>query len=203
MISIRNGTFETNSSSCHSVTIFKDPKDWEDFKNHKTFIRECMYDINEHTDIFNIIDSDNRLEYIKTFDEIYDIVKDSIEHPDESICRRGYNCDEKDVKIFNYLRKNISKELLFKILTGNDDEEIVKLDTPITITYGSGYQYTYENLKVYDFYDFLFGYGNLSSDLPKIYIYGNNGDWEKADVKEYIEKNTNESLVLVTRNEEC
>ena len=37
MITIRRGTFETNSSSAHSITIMSEAN-WEDFKNLKKFI---------------------------------------------------------------------------------------------------------------------------------------------------------------------
>jgi hypothetical protein len=37
MITIRRGTFETNSSSAHSITIMSETN-WEDFKNLKKFI---------------------------------------------------------------------------------------------------------------------------------------------------------------------
>lgn len=37
MITIRRGTFETNSSSAHSITIMNEAN-WEDFKNLRKFI---------------------------------------------------------------------------------------------------------------------------------------------------------------------
>lgn len=37
MVTIRRGTFETNSSSAHSITIMSEAN-WEDFKNLKKFI---------------------------------------------------------------------------------------------------------------------------------------------------------------------
>ena len=56
MKTIRLGTFETNSSSCHSVMIMlKD--DWEDFKNHKKFINEHVKEkltLNKVAEVFNI-----------------------------------------------------------------------------------------------------------------------------------------------------
>ena len=37
MVNIRRNVFETNSSSCHSITIMR-KQDWNDFKNHDKII---------------------------------------------------------------------------------------------------------------------------------------------------------------------
>ena len=41
MKTVRFGTFETNSSSCHSLTVMR-KQDWEDFKNYKKFINSSI-----------------------------------------------------------------------------------------------------------------------------------------------------------------
>lgn len=79
MKTIRLGTFETNSSSCHSVTIMlKD--DWEDFKNHKKFINEHINKAYSEENYYGL--SGQMIDHSKfiTFDELKKVVKDGNEN---------------------------------------------------------------------------------------------------------------------------
>ena len=202
---IRQGTFETNSSSCHSITIFQDGKDWEDFKNHLVYINRGMYDMEEHAERVNIITKENRDEYIVSIDHLYDELTEILNNT-PSLRNSSYvQYNEKDVYIFNYLKKNWSAELMMKILVGKSDDVICTPDKPIKIRYYFDNErvYTYDTLTASDFYDFLLGYGRFSEELPEFYVYGDGHEWSEAKVKRFIDEDTGERLVIVIRDEEC
>ena len=78
MKTIRRGTFETNSSSCHSVTIMlKD--DWEDYKNHKKFINEHINKAYSEDNYYGLIGQMIDHSKFITFDELKKVVKDGNE----------------------------------------------------------------------------------------------------------------------------
>lgn len=202
---IRRGTFETNSSSCHSITIFQDGKDWEDFKNHLVYINRGMYDMEEHTERVNFITKENRDEYIVNIDHLYDKLTELLNDTPRLINSHYVQYNEKDEYIFNYLKKNWSAELMMKILVGKCDDVICTPDKPIKVRYYFDNEkvYTYDTLTASDFYDFLFGYGRFSDELPEFYVYGDGGEWSEAKVKRFIDEDTGERLVIVIRDEEC
>ena len=202
---IRRGTFETNSSSCHSITIFQDGKDWEDFKNHLVYINRGMYDMEEHTERVNFITKENRDEYIVNIDHLYDKLTELLNDTPRLINSHYVQYNEKDEYIFNYLKKNWSAELMMKILVGKCDDVICTPDKPIKVRYYFDNEkvYTYDTLTASDFYDFLFGYGRFSDELPEFYVYCDGGEWSEAKVKRFIDEDTGERLVIVIRDEEC
>ena len=208
MKTIRFNTFETNSSSCHSVTVFKNPKDWEDFKNNKTYLRRDMYDMEEHVERVNIINNENRKEYIADIKDLYNRIKEEIDDLAVPLRYTRYcEYDDKDNFIAKYLKEHFDFELMMKILLEPGDTVVCVPPKPISVRsyYDVDRVYTYEDFKVYDFYDFLFGCGLSSDDLPKFYVYGDDGDsgWTRAEVKELVDKNTGEEFVVVVRDEEC
>lgn len=203
---IRRNTFETNSSSCHSITLFNNAQDWQDFKEHKTYINREMYNIEEHLSSFDVIDEKNHDDYIGSIQDLYNDVKERFDNVSKDSLRsyrysNGY--DEKDDFMFNYLKKNFNEKLFIKIITGKGDEEIVKPEKPIVVRYDRDHTFEYDNLTVSDFYNYMFGYGCFIDDMPKFYIYGDDGDWHNATVNEYVEKQTNKEIVMVTRDLEC
>lgn len=202
---IRRGTFETNSSSCHSITIFQDGKDWEDFKNHLIYINRGMYDMEEHAERVNFITKENRDEYIVSIDHLYDKLTEILNDTPRLINSHYVQYNEKDEYIFNYLKKNWSAELMMKILVGKCDDVICTPDKPIKVRYYFDNEkvYTYDTLTASDFYDFLFGYGRFSDELPDFYVYGDGHEWSEAKVKRFIDEDTGERLVIVIRDEEC
>lgn len=205
MKTIRRGTFETNSSSCHSITIFEDGKDWEDFKNHLVYINRGMYDMEEHAERVNIITKENRDEYIVSIDHLYDKLTGILNDTPHLISSHYVQYNEKDEYIFNYLKNNWSVELMMKILTGKGGDVICTPDKPIKVRYYFDNEkvYTYDTLTASDFYDFLFGYGRFSDELPEFYVYGDGHEWDEAKVKRFIDEDTGERLVIVIRDEEC
>lgn len=164
-----------------------------------------MYDMEEHAERVNFITKENRDEYIVSIDHLYDKVTEILN--DTPNLRSSYyvQYNEKDEYIFNYLKKNWSAELMMKILVGKSDEVICKLDPPIKIKYHFDVDriYTYDELTASDFYDFLFGYGRFSDELPDFYVYGDGHEWSEAKVKRFIDEDTGERLVIVIRDEEC
>ena len=210
MKTVRFGTFETNSSSCHSVTVFKDAQDWKDFKEKKVYLRRDMFDMQEHEERLNVIDSSNKREYIRSLDELYEDVKDHIENDAGPLRRSNYHnynegIAELEMETYKYLINYFSRELFDKILFEPGSVEVCKLNKPVEVCYdysGSGKVYTYDALTVNDFYDYIFG-GVHFDEIPSFYIYGM-CDWdESAAVEEYTKKGTNEEMVVVTRDEEC
>lgn len=205
MKTIRFGTFETNSSSCHSITIFEDGKDWEDFKNHLVCINRGMYDMEEHVERINFITKENRDEYLVSIDHLYDRITQVLE--DTPNLRSSYyiQYNDKDEYLFKYLKKNWSIDLMNKIIFGKNADVICKLDPPIKVRYyfDREKEYVYDELTVSDFYDFIFGYGRFSEDLPEFYVYGEGSSWEESKVKRYVDEDTGERIVVVDRNEEC
>ena len=54
MFSIRRGTFETNSSSTHSISIYTD-KEWEDYKNKEDDLSYLLNDEDKFMTIDEVI----------------------------------------------------------------------------------------------------------------------------------------------------
>lgn len=210
MKTVRFNTFETNSSSCHSVTVFKNPEDWKDFKNNKTGLRRIMYDIEEHSECVNIISDENRDEYIVDLKDLYNSMKEGVDNMTSPLRGSTYvSYNDKDNFIASYLKEHLDFSLMMKILTGGSMDIICVPPKPIVLRY-SHYDdvktYTYDSLTVSDFYEFIFGYGRFFGDLPRFYVYGDecsNAGWTNAEVKELIDKNTGEEITVVIRNEEC
>lgn len=82
---IRRNTFETNSSSCHSVTTM--PTDlWTQFKNHEVVFKKGEWDIECHTSISTVLNEDN-IKYVAIpFDKYYQSFHSALlEGKDETI----------------------------------------------------------------------------------------------------------------------
>lgn len=78
MISIRKGTFETNSSSTHSFGISRDSGDWE--RLHDIFYTILYGDSKRNIDgIDDIYDEEGLLELLKLLNEAQTIMLDGSE----------------------------------------------------------------------------------------------------------------------------
>ena len=165
-----------------------------------------MYDMEEHAERVNIITKENRDEYIVSINHLYGKLTGILN--DTPNLRSSYyvQYNEKDEYIFNYLKKNWSAELMMEILTGKGDDVICTPDKPIKEVryyFDNEKVYTYDTLTASDFYDFLFGYGKFSDELPDFYVYGDGHEWDEAKVKRFIDEDTGDRLVIVIRDEEC
>ena len=212
MKTIRIGTFETNSSSCHVIQLMN-TKDWEDFKSGQLLIKKAPFgEIEEHREI--TVDlrgcaSDNYY-WTDCFMSLDDFVNDfyqNIEENRKEISKEfsSYKDDYYEFKkqIFNYIMDSSHKSIIKKIITEREPENLFKSDEqqnaslflvefkePITCTY-IGYKEqeittTYKGITADDIYDFLFGYDNRLS------INSENSIWGKVFPEFYSYNDSNE-----------
>ena len=201
MKTLRVGTFETNSSSCHVIQIMN-TKDWEDFKAGNLLIKkEPFGEINEHQEKVVDLRGSNSDDYNWTdwFMSIDDFINDfyqNIEENRKEISDRFFHLVNKDSffefkkQIFNYIMDTSKKEIIKKILIEapgyeykvnkaaiNDDRDlIVKFVTPITCTYemydGSLNALIYRGFTTGDVKDFLFNGFDYCNVLEEDSIWG-------------------------------
>ena len=186
MKTLRIGTFETNSSSCHVIQIMN-TKDWEDFKAGNLLIKkEPFGEINEHQEKVVDLRGSNSDDYNWTdwFMSIDDFINDfyqNIEENRKEISDRFFRLVDKDSffefkkQIFNYIMNTSKKEIIKNILIeapgyeykvnkaiiNADRDLLVKFATPVTCTFemydGSLNATIYRGLTTGDVKDFLFG----------------------------------------------
>lgn len=186
MKTLRIGTFETNSSSCHVIQIMN-TKDWEDFKAGNLLIKkEPFGEINEHREKVVDLRGSNSDDYNWTdwFMSIDDFINDfyqNIEENRKEISDRFFRLTYKDSffefkkQIFNYIMDTSKKEIIKNILIEapgyeykvnkaviNDDRDLlVKFVTPVTCIFemydGSLNATVYRGFTTGDVKDFLFG----------------------------------------------
>ena len=201
MKTLRIGTFETNSSSCHVIQIMN-TKDWEDFKAGNLLIKkEPFGEINEHQEKVVDLRGSNSDDYNWTdwFMSIDDFINDfyqNIEENRKEISDRFFYLVNKDSffefkkQIFNYIMDTSKKEIIKKIFIEapgyeykvnkaafNDDRDlIVKFVTPITCTYemydGSLNTLIYRGFTTGDVKDFLFNGFDCCNVLEEDSIWG-------------------------------
>lgn len=186
MKTLRIGTFETNSSSCHVIQIMN-TKDWEDFKAGNLLIKRKPFgEIYEHQEKVVDLRGSNSDNYNWTdwFMSIDDFINDfyqNIEENQKEISDRFFSLIDKDSffefkkQIFNYIMDTSKKEIIKNILIEapgyeykvnkaviNDDRDLlVKFATPVTCTFemydGSLNATIYRGFTTGDVKDFLFG----------------------------------------------
>ena len=208
MKTLRIGTFETNSSSCHVIQIMN-TKDWEDFKAGNLLIKkEPFGEINEHQEKVVDLRGSNSDDYNWTdwFMSIDDFINDfyqNIEEHRKEISDRFFRLVDKDSffefkkQIFNYIMDTSKKEIIKNILIEapgyeykvnkaviNDDRDLlVKFATPVTCTFemydGSLNATIYRGFTTGDVKDFLF-------DDYKTSIAEDDSIWGKTFPKFYI-----------------
>lgn len=201
MKTLRIGTFETNSSSCHVIQIMN-TKDWEDFKAGNLLIKkEPFGEINEHQEKVVDLRGSNSDDYNWTdwFMSIDDFINDfyqNIEENRKEISDRFFHLANKDSffefkkQIFNYIMDTSKKEIIKKILIEapgyeykvnkaalNDDRDlIVKFVTPVTCTFemydGSLNATVYRGFTTGDVKDFLFNGFDYCNVLEEDSIWG-------------------------------
>ena len=201
MKTLRIGTFETNSSSCHVIQIMN-TKDWEDFKAGNLLIKkEPFGEINEHQEKVvdhrgSNSDDDNWTDWLMSIDDFINDFYQNIEENRKEISDRFFHLVNKDSffefkkQIFNYIMDTSKKEIIKKILIEapgyeykvnkaaiNDDRDlIVKFVTPITCTYemydGSLNVLIYRGFTTGDVKDFLFNGFDYCNVLEEDSIWG-------------------------------
>jgi hypothetical protein len=201
MTTIRRGVFETNSSSEHSLTLFQD-NIWKEFVERKVFILEEAFLRNEeHHQIFvNVIDDYSRDEFIINADEYYEQSIEKVqERPLKSSFFRDASYNNFTAEIEQFIKKNISREFLEKVLTSDSDTVLYTFDKPVKVNYGTylsnnnDHIVEYNNITAENVYEILFNYNYYN--LDKVYIY-NSGTWAKKFIKQWTtEKNENRVLI--------
>lgn len=211
MKTLRIGTFETNSSSCHVIQIMN-TKDWEDFKAGNLLIKkEPFGEINEHQEKVVDLRGSNSDDYNWTdwFMSIDDFINDfyqNIEENRKEISDRFFRLANKNSffefkkQIFNYIMDTSKKEIIKNILIEapgyeykvnkaviNDDRDlIVKFVTPVTCTFemydGSLNATIYRGFTTGDVKDFLFN----DFDDCKTSVLEEDSIWGKAFPDFYI-----------------
>lgn len=185
MKTLRIGTFETNSSSCHVIQLMN-TKDWEDFKSGQLLIKKAPFDgkIEEHNDVtVDLRGCSDNFSWTSCFMSADDFVNDfykNIEENKEEICERFAHIEddfyEFKKQIFNFVINPSNKDIVKKVLLeetlsdfGDKFESqqyesslLVKFKKPITITY-SDYKRQkitniYKGITADNVYDFLFDY---------------------------------------------
>ena len=86
MISIRQGTWETNSSSCHSATIMR-KEDWERFKTYELFITEEIKRYHDEDNYYNMRAQMIKPESFVDFEGLKVYLKEHIKEANESSYR--------------------------------------------------------------------------------------------------------------------
>ena len=82
MKTVRFGTFETNSSSCHAITAMR-KSDWEKFKNGETFIKEKIDVTYSEDDYYGLRAQAIKPESFVSFDELKAYLKEQIKKGDK------------------------------------------------------------------------------------------------------------------------
>ena len=212
MITIRQNVFETNSSSCHSLTFFSKSL-WKDFIDRKVFIRRSSFsDWEIHTTKFDTIDKDSKEYYLISANDYYKETVESIKTALSKPVSKYYSASDFEYAIMGYLKENISKELLQKILFGKSDDIIYNFKEPIVEDYGRyhsdnrDHTITYTGITVSDLYGCIYNQDRF--DVEKVYIFGED-TWNKDQVKywkvwvqdknESVKEENEEEIILIDR----
>lgn len=209
MKTLRIGTFETNSSSCHVIQIMN-TKDWEDFKAGNLLIKkEPFGEIDEHmekvVDLCGSASDDyNWTDWFMTIDDFINDFYQNIEENRKEISERFFNwCNDEFFefrkRIFNYVMDASKKEIIKKILIeakgyeykcnrydeAIDSDLLVKFETPITCEYtrygdsDEKVQIIYRGFTTGDVQDFF-------NDYDKLDLASSDSIWGKSFPEFYI-----------------
>ena len=129
MITVRNGVFETNSSSCHVITIAR-RSDWTDFKSGKTGWKRNSYAIEEHETItYKLQDED-----IIDLDEAFESVKKTLVAENDEAFYNYFAEDLLAKNVWQYVKDNFSRKMFDDFLNGNA-QPTVTFDKPVVFHY--------------------------------------------------------------------
>lgn len=213
MVTVRLGTFETNSSSCHAFTIINSSH-WEDFKAQKIYIKvDNCAETKIHTTVIDDISKDNYDDYFISADEyinsVYNEVSDYFNNASSSYNRArysSYSTSEFDSIVDSYIKKNLTVDLLRDILLKPAEDILFSLDKPYYEDYSRYYSdnkdhiVEHKAISVGDAFDRIFGYGRGRFEFIDVYIYGTSSwDPQNISLKEFVAKDTSEDILLIER----
>lgn len=219
MKTVRQSTFETNSSSCHCLQIMY-AQDWNNFKNGELFIKKDEFELGEHElkffDMRPKIDEDFVENWRKWFiskdelvEKIYSFIKNEVEqnirlfkeNHDKLLWEIIVKKNEKDLRDF----------ILLFLEKKSQEDGLYVLEKFDKIVYKIGKnEYSEDKITVNDFETMLDDYSyynEIKEDCELPYFYHNVDDgWDSATVEEFIDaknKQQEKNIVFVDRTESC
>lgn len=172
--------------------------DWESFKkNEVAIVSDYMSDLEEHTNVTDIIDDKNRERYLITIKdyckETCEQIKSFFNNP-LRVSEFSFGQMDKNAKaIWNFLRDNCSEELIAMVLLGNPNDEL----TSYNLSNDSADNIS---ITVDDLYRYLFHYWPGMLDIRTIEIFGER-KWDMPEVegKVFRPENPDDKTVIVER----
>lgn len=205
MFTIRQGTFETNSSSCHSLTVMTKGI-WDSFKKREVFIRCSHFSAIEiHTTVFDEINNENKDDYLVNAEDYYkEVVKEAKAYFGSTLSNRYvYSSSEFNNAVDNFIKKNLTVEMVKDALLGKKDKKVLyTFNKPIVEDYshyhydGLEHKIVYKNITVRDIYQRIFDNGDF--DVPHVYIYGLY-TWKKEDIKIWTPRGAKKGIESETK----
>lgn len=129
MVTVRNEVFETNSSSCHVITIAR-RSDWTDFKNGKTGWKKDSYAIEEHESITYKLQDEDIIDLDKAFEK----VKKTLTAENDEAFNNRFADDPLTKGVWQYVKDHFSRKMFDDFLNGYGQPR-VPFDNPITVHY--------------------------------------------------------------------
>ena len=138
MKTVRRNIFETNSSSCHALTVMSHSY-WDEFKAHNLFLINGVFEYEEHEDRYYDIRGKED-EYFITFADFFKQVKAKVASYEY---KYSYYFTESTNKFYeqeaDILKKNFSKKFFLKLLDNcYSDDYFIRFENPIEIKYSQG-----------------------------------------------------------------
>lgn len=185
MNTIRYNVYETNSSSCHSIT-FCSGKEWNDFVNHKVCWIRDNWSIDEHSSTTHTVCDEDKIDVTELFKKVLEILDDEPRFLN-SYSYRGYHPSEDidagmilDLAVFRWLKKEITTvDKLVEYCTSTNDDLRIKLEKPFDVQYSWNDKPThYEDFGLYSIRDVLKKIIELAYGCYFPYFYGDDC-WDK------------------------
>ena len=219
MRTVRQSTFETNSSSCHCLQIMY-AQDWNNFKNGELFIKKDEFELEEHElkffDMRPKTDEDFVENWRKWFiskdelvEKIYSFIRNEVE-PNINRLKESHT-----KHLWEIVVKKDSKELhdfisIFIEKYNNQNYEY-KLETFDKIIYKVNDDEFFDDCITVDDFQMMIEdhsyYNKVKEDCELPYFYGISDDgWCYAKVEEFIDaknKQQEKNIVFVDRTESC
>lgn len=172
---------------------------WQRFVSHEILLKR-PFEVKEFEETFYEYEPSDFI----SLEDYFNLVKKDIIGLPHTV---GYDWDELEDAAYEYAKK-LTFEDFKRIVFANYNENIYKLEKPITVDYTRYYHddkdhhRTYEYLTAGDIWDKLFHW-SLTNERPSVYFY--DGDFEKdiIEIREYTRGDGVTKDVFVVREEEA
>ena len=129
MTTVRNGVFETNSSSCHVITIAR-RSDWTDFKSGKTGWKKDSYAVEERESItYKLQDED-----IIDLDEAFEKVEKTLTAENDEVFNDRFADNPLTKGVWQYVKDHFSRKMFDDFLNGYGQPR-VPFNDPVVVHY--------------------------------------------------------------------